>query len=525
MYLQLRGWFDADFVTSPSPPASVGTAVGTSVVTGVGASDLPSTGISAGAGDASGVGAADSSAAGSSAGVGAASGIGSVGSVGTASGTSTVNGVGAVAPPYRVKVRNVTTGGSVGTIQIVSDTSNQPQEWLDINFPNAGGSGGIGLGVNALNFSGSDLGAKINNAFNAGNLHVDVPNASGLVITTPIKIPHAGNIYFSKRYPQHVICKTNDKPVFEAIGDVRHWGVHGGIFSGSNIDTPSCLLLCGRDTAGNQCGDTVGLQNVQTSEFWGVASVINIAGEVLVFDGCNLWNDGKGDSTWNGPRATVIVANRDYWGLPFAYTQPKQVEGSCSAITFRDCDIRCGAAPMTVGLIKGQVEDLTVIPTYSNSGGGRAHWLFEPGQGQPGGPWQSARRISIRGGGRSECNNAAPNPFILVDGLGQGGSGIFGLDLGPMSFFESSPAVIQTINAGRINSLNWHPTNYVWPEDTKLIDHRSASLDWATVKCRTTGSVDCTGQSINDSDIKIAGNVQGTVAGSSRVRAANFNNW
>lgn len=507
---------------------SIGTAAGTSAMLGVGASDLPGTGISAGAGSASGTGAADSSTAGSPAG-------GAGGS-----------GVGVQPPPYNLTIGTV-TGVPNATPSDASITGTPPSQLLNLVLQTGpagatgatgaqgpigpqgiqgppGGGGGVGLGVNALDFAGGDLGAKINNAINAGNFDIFVPNSPGLVITTPIKILHTIQLNFSYRYPQHIVCATNDRPVFEAVGGVRNWRIRGGVFDGSNTNTPSCFLLCGRDNAtGQQCGDNTAMDTVMVTGSWGIGTVINIAAEVIVFQNCALWIQGKGDASWNGPRATVLIANKDYWGVPWVYTQPNTNSGSCSAIVFQNCDIRGPEAPATCGLIKGQVEDLTIIPTYSNSGGGRAHWLFEPGL--VGSSWTSPRRIAFRGGGRSECNNAAPNPFILVDGLGQGGTGIYHLDIDGMSFFESSPAVIQAINGARIHSLNWNPTNYVFPETLKLIDHRSASLDWATIKCRTTGSVDCTGQSINDGDIKIAGNVQGTVAASSRIRAANFNNW
>ena len=44
-------------------------------------------------------------------------------------------------------------------------------------------------GVNALDFSGDDLGAKINTAFDQGNLAVYVPNRAGLVISTTDQAP------------------------------------------------------------------------------------------------------------------------------------------------------------------------------------------------------------------------------------------------------------------------------------------------------------------------------------------------
>lgn len=76
--------------------AQPGSSSGTSTVSGVGASDFAGVGSSSGTGTASGVGGADIPSVGSSSGTSTVSGVGtsSTGSFGTASGTSTVNGVG-----------------------------------------------------------------------------------------------------------------------------------------------------------------------------------------------------------------------------------------------------------------------------------------------------------------------------------------------------------------------------------------------------------------------------------------------
>ena len=49
---------------------------------------------------------------------------------------------------------------------------------------------------------------------------------------------------------------------------------------------------------------------------------------------------GRGDMNWGGAKATIIIANADYFGLPYSYTKPNTKAGSCSAIVFQNCDIR-----------------------------------------------------------------------------------------------------------------------------------------------------------------------------------------
>lgn len=388
------------------------------------------------------------------------------------------------------------------------------------------GGGGTSMGVNAMNFAGGDLGAKINAALDAGHFDVFVPNSSGLVISTTVRLRHACTIRFSHRYPQHIVCATNDKPVFEVTGQNRHWMIEGGIFDGAATNTPSCFLLCGTQndiSGGGQCGDTTAMREVMCTGNWGVAVIISISSEVIIWERCNLWIQGKGDATWAGPRATVIIGNKDYWNVPFTYNRPSTNAGSCSAITFQNCDIRGPAAPASVFLLKGQVEDLTIIPTYINSGGGRAHILAEPGL--VGSVYTSPRRIAIRGGGRSECNNAAPNPLVLMDGQNAANApGIYHLSIGPMSVFESN-AVVKTENGGRIYNLVWDAANYVFPETATLVDHRTAPFEWATIKCRTPGKVDCTGQTLVNCDIKISGQVLGTNGTGNTIRSLNVTDW
>lgn len=512
-----------------SPSASVGTAAGTSVVAGIGNSILPSTGISAGAGAASGAGAADSSAAGSSAGVGAASGVGSIGSVGTASGTSTVNGVGAVAPPYRVKIRNITNSGAVGTAQIVPDPANLPQEFLDVNFPTPNINTGVGMGVNALTFPGNDVGTKVNNALAAGNYDIFVPNSAGLVISTPIRVRHSMTLRFSARYPEFIDCKTNNKPVFEATDqNIRNYNIDGGFFQGNAQQTPSCLMLMGRNAQGTQQGDCKPLSNMEAQGQWGHSVLTHIAGEVTIYENCIFAMQGKGDSPWAGPKATIMIGNKDYWGVPFAYTQPNQFTASCSANVLQNCTIGYDVQDSGSGmLVKGQAEDMTVTALYLNSIG-RCHILFEGGLHA--GNWGFPRRFHLTGGGRSECNkgvNWAGCPLIIADGMNQG-FGIEMLTLGPMGVFlgglDGSVPILQAVNGGRFDNLTINQG--IWVEGSnKLIESPGIDLTGADIRMPIAMDINCSGATISDSYIRSKGNVFGTIAPSSRIRAANFNNW
>ena len=376
-----------------------------------------------------------------------------------------------------------------------------------------------------------DLGVQLNNAFRWGFLQVDVPPAPDHTIRTTVKLPHGSTVRVMwHNYPQHIVCATNDKPVFEAVGGVRHWRIIGGVFDGAAVNTPSCFLLCGRDDATlGQCGDTTALSEVQVSGHWGIGNIVNIAGEVLVFQNCNLWIQGRGDAAWSGHQATVTIANADYWGIPFAYTKPTVGGGSTSAIVFQNCDIRGGRQGVlnsSTFYLKGQVEDLSIVATYLN-GAGRCQILCEPATGSS----KSPRRIYLGGGGRTENNIGivwAGCPTVLVDGQGRGG-GVFGLTIGPMGHFigggmSHSTPILKTENTGIIYDLTWDQGMHV-EHTNKLIEHRTADLQWASIRSRYNAEIDCTGRTISDSMIKIHGNLRGTVGLKSKVHSANQNNW
>jgi hypothetical protein len=332
-------------------------------------------------------------------------------------------------------------------------------------------------------------------------------------------------------FPRHVICATDDKPVFEAVGSVRHWRVIGGLFHGAAVNTPSCFLLCGRDEAtAGQCGDTTALSETHVTGNWGVGVVVSISAEVLVFSNCNLWIQGRGDTSWSRPGSTITIGNADYWGLPYAYNKPNQQQGSCSAVVFQNCDIRGGAnGDGSVLLLKGQVEDVSVVGTYLNTVG-RCHILCEPGRVGIGSEWKSPRRLYVGGGGRTETNTGSvwPGvPTVIVDGLDQGGS-LSLLTFGELGHFvgaeRNSTPIVKTERGGVLHALTMHQGGHIEGTD-RLIEHRTADLLWADIRCPFEVDVDCGSRSLNDCDIKIAGRVIGSIGPGSKVRASNVRNW
>jgi hypothetical protein len=380
-------------------------------------------------------------------------------------------------------------------------------------------------------FPGSDLGQQINAAFDAGHQAVEVPYAKNHVIRTTIKLRHACTVKFAASYPGHIVCQTNNKPVFEVLGSQRHWRILGGIFDGASTGTPSCFLLCGRvddhaaTPGGGQCGDIGLVSGVMASGHWGYGPVINIGAEITTFENCNLWIQGRGDRVpSNHPGAAVTIANADYWNVPFAYNKPNRKSASTSANVFQNCDIRGGAGGSMAVLLKGQVEDVSVYGSYLN-GTGRCHVLIEPGT-DANGYKTSPRRLLIAGGGRSECNGmAAGCPLVLVDGMDQGGQ-LHLLTIGPFGIFVGAQAtttpVIKTERGGLIHALTVNQGCHIeW--SSVLVDHRTADLNWASIRSHFNVEVNVEGRSINDSDIWIKGNVKGNVAASSRVRSANQN--
>jgi hypothetical protein len=374
----------------------------------------------------------------------------------------------------------------------------------------------------ATQFAGADLGAQINAAFAAGYQAVEVPPNSGLVISTTVNIPHGATIRFTNRYPNHIVCSTNDKPVFQAISSsgIRHFRIQGGIFDGAAVNTPLCFLMLGRTTgAVGQTGDTTCMDNVQCTGNWGAGVVINIGGEVDMYSHCHLWVQGDGDSVYAGTRATVIIANKDHFSFVLTAALPGPVTtaisttaGSTSAHVFQNCDIRCDANSSCF-LLKGQVEDTTIIGTYINSPGTCAI-LLEAGD-NGGGTWTCPRRLYIGGGGRFETQGLSGGcPFVLVDGKSQAGMGVYNMTLGEIGLFigssSNSMPALKTQNAGLMYALDvklGHHLEY----SNVLLDHQTADLSWAHIESRFNAAVNCTGKTIDHSFIRCAGAVSGTL--------------
>jgi hypothetical protein len=396
-------------------------------------------------------------------------------------------------------------------------------------FENSGGGrfdGDQMMGVaDAAWFPGSCLGAMLNNALSWQFFQIDIPPAPDWRITQTVKLEHGCTIRCMWHgYPRHVVCQTNGKPVFEVVGSKRHWKLIGGVFDGASTGTPSCFLLAGRDDAiadgGGQCGDLGVMSLMQVSGNWGVGCIINIGGEILLFDACNFWVQGRGDRPHSGhPGAAVTMGNADYWNLPYSYNKPRAKSASTSANVFQNCDIRAGAGGSVVLLVKGQVEDTTVIGSYLN-GTGRCQVLVEPGT-DVNGYRTSARRLYIGGGGRSECNGMASGcPTVIVDGMDQGGQlhcltfGEFGHFLGAT---KNSTPIVRTERGGLIHAFTMHQGGHIeWTD--KLLEHTTADLNWADIRCHFKVNINCGTRTIAHSDIKIGGTVTGNVASSSNVR-------
>ena len=59
----------------------------------------------------------------------------------------------------------------------------------------------------------------------------------------------------------------------------------------------------------------------------------------------------------------------------------------------------------------------------------------------------------------------------------------------------------------------------------RLIEHRTADLNWADVRCPFKVDIDCGTRALNDCDIKIGGRVFGAIGTDTKVRASNVQNW
>ena len=205
--------------------------------------------------------------------------------------------------------------------------------------------------------------------------------------------------------------------------------------------------------------------------------------------------------------------------------QAQHEEGKHLAIAFHNCDIRAGGDHNI--LFKGQVEDVTIIASYLNSQSDWGQIVIEPSPGDN----QSARRLYLGGGGRTENNKNAAwagCPVILVDGQGRGG-GLYECTIGPMGFFvggsmSHSTPVVKAVNGGLIYALTWDQGGHI-EHTNMLIDHRTADLQWASIRSRFNAHIECSGRSIHHSTIRIGGEVRGNIGTKTKVFSANQNNW
>jgi hypothetical protein len=385
-----------------------------------------------------------------------------------------------------------------------------------------------------------DLGRQLNAAIAAKKKNITVPSAPDHRIVQTVDLPHDTVVTFAWDYPRHIVCATKGKPVFEAVGPRRHFQIRGGIFDGSLTDTPSCFLLQSRTQEGGQAGQGVHLDTVRVTGAWGLAAVINISAEIAVYNNCILWNQyGRGDFRWAGAglgpqNATVILANKDYWGLPYAYNKPSTEAHSMSAISFREGEIGGGGDGRTgattgapngdqracVILIKGRTEDVHIGPGYFNTHGGRAGIIVEPGDGD------SPRRIHFAPSGRTETNLGIEwggVPTILIDG-----ALLQDLHIGHASHYigsgrPTSTPVIRAVNGGTLHFLTWE-SGSVFGAKT-LIDHRTGPARYWRVRAeRHDGlNINVGTHPIENCDIHISGTVTAGAPARSNVRSANLN--
>lgn len=390
--------------------------------------------------------------------------------------------------------------------------------------------------ANAQWFPGSgspkDLGQQLNTGINWGFRLFELLNNPGLEIRTTVRVPHSFHLKLAyNAYPQQINLKTSNKPVFEATdNDIRHFTIQGGSWKGSFTQTPSCFLLNSSNSTGTQTGDCIVMDTCHIEGAFGVGVIVHVGAEVCTYKDCLISQGSTGDSPWGGPKATVMMGFANYWNVPFAYTQPNLQGRSTSANVFDNCTV--GGDIQGVNscyLLKGQVEDTKITGVYLNSLG-RAHIVFEPGQDSSGN-WTGPRRVSLCGGGRTETNNGtiwAGVPVVLVDGLNQG-RGVHMLSIADIGIFigagSHNTPMIRCINGGTLDGLAIRQGVYIEPNSNKLIDNTVSDMNDVRIEMPLNMDITCTGRTFNNCYINTRGNIFGTVASSSRVRAANFNNW
>ena len=356
---------------------------------------------------------------------------------------------------------------------------------------------------------------------------MDVPPAQW-TISTPVNLPMGACVRIDwHSYPHHIVCATRGKPVFECIGGKRHWRILGGCFYGSGSGTPSCFLLCGRDDAtGQQCGDIGLLSQVQTSGSWGIACLVNISGEILNFQDCNFWMQGRGDMNWGGAKRHHHHCERRLLrpALQLHETQHAR-QARAPPSSFRTATSE--PTHITTSCSRGRSRMSRSSRSYMTSPSSYGQIVVEP---SPNGG--CPRRLYLGGGGRTENNTGSANagcPVILVDGQNKGGAGLYECTIGAMGFFvggamSHSTPVLKAVNGGVIYGLTWDQGGHI--EHTNvLIDHRTADLQWASIRSRFNAHIECSGRSIHHSTIRIGGEVRGNIGTKTKVFSANQNNW
>jgi len=135
------------------------------------------------------------------------------------------------------------------------------------------------------------------------------------------------------------------------------------------------------------------------------------------------------------------------------------------------------------------------------------------------------------GGGRTETNKGtdwAGCPTIIVDGLNVGGA-LEDLTFGPIGHFigggqHNRTPIVKTENGGILHAFTMNQGGQI-SGTSRLLEHRTADLNWADVRCRFKVDIDCGTRALNDCDIKIGGRVVGAIGTGTKVRANNVQNW
>ena len=118
-------------------------------------------------------------------------------------------------------------------------------------------------------------------------------------------------------------------------------------------------------------------------------------------------------------------------------------------------------------------------------------------------------------------------PAVIVDGLDRGGS-LSLLTFGELGHFvgsqPNSTPIVKAERGGVLHAFTMHQGGHIeWTD--RLIEHRTADLNWADVRCPFKVDIDCGTRALNDCDIKISGRVVGAIGAGTKVRANNVQNW